>query len=581
MYRDLINVTIEKIESSIRKDRPMVRFYIKGQKEEALYDTGAALCCMNTKTFRRLFPAGSRPKKVHSVEKVSGATGTMLTGPGMYELTIDIGEKKVSHNFHIFDNLKTNIIVGCDFMHKTGLSYDAGRKEFFFSNGKADWVVASLQLNEKTMLEPMSNKMVTANVISRDGCRIGQPCDAVAAICSEEHIIKGGPALVRINRNGQALVELFNCTSQPITIDIDAEIGIVEKICESDQVAELNVEEMTATVEQKELSNTPISESKKKFIMENTKLTVPDEFKKKYMDLLMKHHEVISDSKYDLGQCLTSKHDIQLRDKEPVYIKQFRIPEAHRKAVEDHVKELLKLGVVRPSRSKYNSPVFIVTKKDGGLRIVQDFRALNQKTLVDKYSMRDVQECIDEIGRAGSTIFSAIDLTAGFWQMLLEPECRKFTAFTLPGVGQFEWNASPMGLLGAPGSFQRLMEIVIHNLKNVIAYIDDLLVHTKDHNQHLEILDELFTRLRKHGLKLNLPKSHFGCREVGYLGFRLTPEGVKPGIDKLKAVSGALPPNDVHEVRQFLGLCNFFRGHVKNFAQITAPLNALTRKDCP
>jgi hypothetical protein len=174
-----------------------------------------------------------------------------------------------------------------------------------------------------------------------------------------------------------------------------------------------------------------------------------------------------------------------------VYIKQFRIPEAHRKAVEDHVKELLKLGVVRPSRSKYNSPVFIVTKKDGGLRIVQDFRALNQKTLVDKYSMRDVQECIDEIGRAGSTIFSAIDLTAGFWQMLLEPECRKFTAFTLPGVGQFEWNASPMGLLGAPGSFQRLMEIVIHNLKNVIAYIDGLLVHTKDHNQHLEILDEL------------------------------------------------------------------------------------------
>ncbi len=72
------------------------------------------------------------------------------------------------------------------------------------------------------------------------------------------------------------------------------------------------------------------------------------------------------------------------------------------------------------------------------------------------------------------------------------------------------------------------MEIVIHNLSNILAYIDDLLVHTKDHGKHLEVLDELFTRLRKHGLKINLPKSFFGAREVSYLGFKLTPDGIKP-----------------------------------------------------
>ncbi len=215
------------------------------------------------------------------------------------------------------------------------------------------------------------------------------------------------------------------------------------------------------------------------------------------------------------------------------------------------------------------------------MRIVQDFRAINQNTHVDKYSMRDVQECIDEIGRMGSTIFSTIVLTSGFWQMMLNPECRRYTAFMLPGLGQFEWNAPPMGLLGSPGSFQRLMEIVINNLTNILAYINDLLVHTKDHNKHLEILEQLFIRLRKHGLKINLPKSSFRAVEVSYLGFRLTPQGITQGTDKLKAVADAKPPNDVHEVRQFLGLCNFFRGHVRNFAQITAPLNALTQKDCP
>ena len=131
-------------------------------------------------------------------------------------------------------------------------------------------------------------------------------------------------------------------------------------------------------------------------------------------------------------------HEIELKSKEPIYIKHFRIPEAQRQTVEAHVEELLKLGVISPSRSKYNSTIFFVKKKDGGLRIVQDFRAVNNEKLVDKYFMRDVQECINEIGRAGSSIFSTIDLTSEFKQMMLNPECRKFTAFTLPRIKQFK-----------------------------------------------------------------------------------------------------------------------------------------------
>ena len=105
-------------------------------------------------------------------------------------------------------------------------------------------------------------------------------------------------------------------------------------------------------------------------------------------------------------------------------------------------------------------------------------------------------------------------------------------------------------------------------------------MHTKNHEHHLEILEELFIRSRKHGLKINLPNLFFGAIEVSYIGFKLTPDRIKPWTDKLKAVACTLPPNDIHKVRQFLGLCNFFRGHVRNFAQVKAPLNELTRKDC-
>jgi hypothetical protein len=92
----------------------------------------------------------------------------------------------------------------------------------------------------------------------------------------------------------------------------------------------------------------------------------------------------------DLGRTETLLHDIELRDQEPVYVKQFKIPEAHRDDVEKHVQEWLKLGVVQPSRSRYNRPLFVVMKKNGGIRLVQDFRALNAASHIDKYSMKDV-----------------------------------------------------------------------------------------------------------------------------------------------------------------------------------------------
>jgi hypothetical protein len=153
-------------------------------------------------------------------------------------------------------------------------------------------------------------------------------------------------------------------------------------------------------------------------------------------------------------------HKINLKDKEPVYRKQFQIPNAHKPFLEENITEWLKLGVIQRSQLLYNSPVFCVLKKDGSLRIVQDFRELNKHSYMDKYSMKEINECIGDIGRAKSTIFTTLDLTSGFWQLPLEEHSRPPTAFTTPELGQFEWVTSPMGLLGCPASFQTLMEMI-------------------------------------------------------------------------------------------------------------------------
>ena len=187
--------------------------------------------------------------------------------------------------------------------------------------------------------------------------------------------------------------------------------------------------------------------------------------------------------------------------------------------------------------------------------------------------MKAVNECISNIGRSNSTIFTTIDLTSGFWQMPIDESDSHTTAFTVQGIGQFEWVTSPMGLLCCPASFQRLMEKVLDQIKNIILYIDDVIIHTASHEHHLEVLDNVLEQLQHHNLKINLAKCFFGNSEVAYLGFVLTPEGIRLGKEKLAILCNMPPPTKQRQVRAFIGLCNFFRNHIKNFALIAQPLH--------
>ncbi len=163
--------------------------------------------------------------------------------------------------------------------------------------------------------------------------------------------------------------------------------------------------------------------------------------------------------------------------------------------------------------------------------------------------------------------------------MKLDLESQPLTAFTIPNRGQFHWITSPMGLLGCPASFQRLMEQVLRGLQNILIYIDDVLIHTDTHEKHSDALEQVLLRLHQHHLKINLDKCLFGDQQVSYLGFTLTPEGIKPGEAKLKSIQKVEPPKDIKEIRSFMGLCNFFRHHIQNFAITAAPLFRLTRQD--
>ena len=562
-----------QIISSIKSPsmRPYAMAKVKGCMIKCLFDTGADVSCINS----RVVPSSREDEKVTVVtsKPLKAAGGQSLKVHGAQKMELEIDGKKVTHPFLVVEDLNEPIILGIDFITRHGLNYSPSTREFSWENAKG-WKQGFCTTIRTEKIPALSSKLVKVNLITTGG---GKPSEeeiiSSCAASESRPLISGAPGLIK-HSNGVAFIQVQNCAPVAVEICRDETIGRIENLSQSK--FEMIKDDVVSSVTHK-----PCSSADKKFIEENVNLNVPAQYKQRYLQVLQDHHQVISRSKNDLGRSNTLQHEISLKSNEPVYVKQFRIPEGHMKEVEQHLTEWLKLGVVEPCRSKYNSPLFLVTKKDGGLRVVQDFRALNEQTMEDKYSMHDVSECVAQIGRAGSTIFTTIDLTSGFWQMVLHPSSRPLTAFTIPGKGQHQWTVAPMGLLGSPASFQRLVETALKGVPNVIVYIDDLLIHTKTHTGHLITLSQVFDRLAKHNLKINLKKCFFGSQNVAYLGFRLTPKGIIPGSDKLKAVGQTPPPATVKEVRQFLGLCNFFRTHVKNFAQISSPLTALTKKDSP
>jgi hypothetical protein len=551
--------------------RPRVTARAGGKTFSWLFDTGASVTCMTAESFNAAFPH-TKPRRIQNAQHCTAASGNQMNSLGIFEIDLQIKGKSFKHSVNVIDQLTDNII-GIDFMHKHKLHYDVQTRQVKIAGIEIDQIVA---IKEQT-LPALASTVITAKYKGK----VTKDTTYIASIFAPKTpTVSGMPAVVSIDKNNNCKIIVDNCAPYDVIIDRNDVIGFMD--IETEQLIPMEDSTIAAILHDidKRLPKVPKKKLTRQEIAEKANLNVPNEFKDKYVDILYKHQKAISANKYDLGLASNYKHKIHLKDNSPVYRKQFKIPEAHQQFIEQSLEEWLKLGVVKRANSLYNSPIFCVPKKQGqGLRVVQDFRELNNHSHIDKYSMKEITECIGDIGRANSTVFSTLDLTSGFWQMQLDEKSQPLTAFTIPGKGQYNWITSPMGLLGCPASFQRLMEGVMRNIANVIVYIDDLLVHTKTHEEHLKVLEQVLQRLHTHNLKINLDKCFFGNKEVSYLGFTLTPAGIKPGKNKLKAIKNAKPPTDVKSIRSFVGLCNFFRTHIKNFAIIAAPLFKLTRKD--
>ena len=240
---------------------------------------------------------------------------------------------------------------------------------------------------------------------------------------------------------------------------------------------------------------------------------------------------------------------------------------------------MLEKGVIQPSNSPWASPLVLVRKKDGTVRFCVDYRKLNAATRKDAYPIPRVDETLEML--AGSHFFTSLDLLSGYWQVQIHPDDKEKTAIATP-EGLFEFNVMPFGLCNAPATFQRLMDCVLAGLhwETCLVYLDDVIIIGRSFEDHLCNLRNVFQRLREAGLKLKPTKCTLCREEVKFLGHVVSRDGIATDPSKVESVRTWPTPTQRKEVQQFLGLCNYYRRFIRNFATIAKPLHRLTEKTC-
>ncbi|XP_076840784.1 uncharacterized protein LOC143485286 [Brachyhypopomus gauderio] len=289
--------------------------------------------------------------------------------------------------------------------------------------------------------------------------------------------------------------------------------------------------------------------------------------------LLHKYRQVFSQDGA-LGCTDLIQHEIPLLDEVPVRQRYRRLPPTQYELVKAHITELLTKGVVRPSCSPYSSPIVVVQKKDGSIRLCVDYRQLNVKTRKDAYPLPRIEESLDAL--SGAKLFTTLDLASGYNQVPMAEGDKQKTAFCTP-FGLFEFNRMPFGLCNAPSTFQRLMERIFgdERFQSLLLYLDDIVVFSSSFEDHLQRLELVFERLQHHQLKLKFDKCHFFQTEVRYLGHVISAEGVSTDPDKIQVVADWARPQTVKELRSFLGFASYYRRFVNGFARHAAPLHRL------
>ena len=292
-------------------------------------------------------------------------------------------------------------------------------------------------------------------------------------------------------------------------------------------------------------------------------------------ELLSRHSELFKDE-LGLVKGVTVKLYVD-PSATPWFFRPRSVPHALRGRVEQELERLEKTGIIEAIKfSDWATPVVPLVKGDGSIRICGDYKVtINRVANVESYPLPRIDDLLAELAKG--KVFSKLDLAHAYLQLQLDEDSRKLATISTH-KGLFCYNRLPFGVSSAPAIFQRTMEGILKGIPYVHAYIDDILVTGTSESEHLQILEQVLTRLEEVGMRLKESKCQFLLPSVEYLGYRISENGIQPTEEKLRAIRDAPIPRDLSQLKSFLGLLNYYSKFLPHLSSTLAPLYKLLSK---
>ena len=321
------------------------------------------------------------------------------------------------------------------------------------------------------------------------------------------------------------------------------------------------------------------SEEEERYRLKKKRSKILLQVKERLLVLLDKYGGVFASAdrippQVDADLCV---HEIELRPGESLG----RSPGMRRRSAEDDeflediIQELLDAKLIRTSTADHACQVHIVKVPGKEKRFTVDYRPVNALTKADPFPLPRMDELL--FGFTGMAVFSSLDAQKGFWQIRMGKNSAGLTAFRTKS-GCYEWCVMPMGLQNAPATFQRFMEECLGDLPFVSVYIDDIIIASKNHQDHLVHIEKVLSRCQEKGITLKSSKCHFLKSKLKILGYYVSKEGITQDPVKLEAIQNFADPRNVRELKRFLGMIQFFRMFSAATARILVPLYGLCKK---